>query len=204
MIRRLLLRLSGYMPAREIKGPNGEPYLERYYVGRLFGWTFYLHRFLAGDPDRGLHDHPWDVSISLVLSGGYSETRLTHIDCTGVHTRTRRVRPGRLNIIRADTFHRVEFGALDTEAWSLFMAHRKLQRKRWGFLFGPFGHGLPSGDFVVEFVPYVGTVDSDWHLRAPTGRDLRRLQNTRAWMDGTLPYYDLGKDCVPSSDVRRR
>lgn len=176
MLRRLLMRASDRLPAREILGPRDEPYLERYYVGRLFGWTFYLHRFLAGDPGQGLHDHPWDVSISLVLSGGYNEVRLRHIDCTGVHTRTRRVRPGRFNLIRAETFHRVDFGPGDREAWSLFAAHRKLRRKRWGFLFRPAIGEIPDA-FAVEFVPYVGTVDSAWHLTAPTGRELREKQS---------------------------
>lgn len=46
MLRTALLKLSARLPCRLIK-VNGEPYLERYYVGRLLGVTFYLHRIAA-------------------------------------------------------------------------------------------------------------------------------------------------------------
>ncbi|HSH41622.1 MAG TPA: hypothetical protein VK973_05790 [Arenicellales bacterium] len=177
MWRRILMRVTDRLPAREIKGPDGEPYLERYYVGHLFGWTFYLHRFLAADPGRGLHDHPWDVSVSLVLSGGYYETRLRRIDCTGIHTRRRRLWPGRLNIIRADDFHRVDLDTWDAGSWTLFATHRRLPRKRLGFL----QQEMISGDedIVVRFMQHYGRSEPNWQRTAPTGRELRRQQNAR-------------------------
>lgn len=54
--------------------PHGVPYLYRWYVvpkdddrGQV-----YFHVQVASDPDRPLHDHPWD-NTSVILSGGYIE-----------------------------------------------------------------------------------------------------------------------------------
>lgn len=66
-----------YEPDLVIK-PNGLPYLYRWrltpYAGEAqdrHGNT-YLHVQVASDPDRPLHDHPWD-NTSLILAGGYNE-----------------------------------------------------------------------------------------------------------------------------------
>ena len=54
--------------------PHGVPYLYRWYVvpkdddrGQV-----YFHVQVASDPDRPLHDHPWD-NTSVIISGGYQE-----------------------------------------------------------------------------------------------------------------------------------
>lgn len=65
-------------PGRVINGDNGEPYLRRYFLFALGPATdpwcvAYLHHFVASDPDRGLHDHPWPWAWSAVLAGGYFE-----------------------------------------------------------------------------------------------------------------------------------
>ncbi|WP_244260428.1 hypothetical protein [Burkholderia gladioli] len=57
-MRRVLYAISSRLPCRIIADGN-KPYLERYYLATVFGVRFYLHRFVASDPDRGLHDHPW-------------------------------------------------------------------------------------------------------------------------------------------------
>lgn len=128
MIARLLARLVRFMPGRRIDGDEGEPYLERYYVLGLFGWHVYLHRFVDSDPDRGVHDHPWRHAVSLVLSGGYREVRLTDRDAG--ETEIRCVRAPALNVIRGRDFHRI---LLDGgEAWTLFLHGPRV--KGWGFL----------------------------------------------------------------------
>ena len=66
-MNRLLLWLTGFLPCRIIS-EGDQPYLERYYLMTLFGWRFYIHRFVASDPDRGLHDHPWPKAYSIILS----------------------------------------------------------------------------------------------------------------------------------------
>lgn len=51
----------------------GPPYLLRWYVWPRNRWlNVYHHLFLASDPGRAPHDHPW-VSRSRVLAGGYEE-----------------------------------------------------------------------------------------------------------------------------------
>ena len=170
-MRAFLFWLSGFLPYREISDGN-VPYLERYYIGTLFGWRFYLHRFLGSDPERGLHDHPWRKAYSLILCGYYlEETR------SGLRT----VR--RFNSLTGDTFHRVVhpgdhaakvFG--DCKAgrwcadnkkpiWTLF-AHTAKDVKPWGFL-----QKLPVKDHpgAAVFDPYRYEREGsqkDWWLTA--------------------------------------
>jgi len=95
----LLFRITSYCRCRIINGAEQLPYLERYHLLKLpFGYQVYLHRFVASDPGRGLHNHPWKGALSLVLSGRYEEIRMAdgHADHA---LRTRMVRAGRLNWI---------------------------------------------------------------------------------------------------------
>lgn len=136
MIEKFLFWITGFLPCRLIN--DGErPYLERYYIGTLFGWRFYFHRFVGSDPDRGLHDHPWRKAYSLILSGWYwEETR------SGI----RKVRW--FNSLTGDTFHRVVLPCASdgrqpdrvcvmthgvSPCWTLFM-HTDKDVKPWGFL----------------------------------------------------------------------
>ena len=155
MIRRLLLALTARLPARVISDGNG-PYLERYYLGSAFGARAYLHRFLASDPDRGLHDHPWPWAVSLILAGWYIEQRRD-----GDHVRRW------LNVLTGDTFHRVVMPHGAREVWTLFIHGPRC--KEWGFLrtfdggavFAPYDYGTESGE------------PKRWWESAPKGRDLR-------------------------------
>ena len=52
-----------------IDGGERRPYLTRWHVLPRNKWfNIYLHRFIHGDDDRALHDHPWH-SASLILDG---------------------------------------------------------------------------------------------------------------------------------------
>ena len=162
MIRRLLYRLSGWLPCRIIS-EGDRPYLERYYVATLFGVRCYLHRFVGSDPDRGLHDHPWAWGASLILSGWYlEETR----------SGTRVVK--RFNAFTGDHFHRVIVpqGA-PTEVWTLFF-HRAGDIKPWGFLRPvpdtPADHGLMWVAF--RYPQKKGA----WWKTAPRGADCPERQ----------------------------
>lgn len=158
MLERLLEALSARLPCRFIDGEAGEPYLERYYLGGFLGWHLYLHRFVDSDPDRGLHDHPWDRAFSLVLVDGYQEIRGA-ADGTS-HSRV--VRPWRINRLRGDDFHRVVLDA-GRPAWTLF-AHGP-RTKGWGFL----QRGLyrPMARDGSE------SLHRDWWLQAPRGAAMR-------------------------------
>jgi hypothetical protein len=159
-LRRLLFAYTARLPARFID-LNESPYLERYYVGQLFGFTFYLHRFVGSDGERLVHDHPWVWSAALVLVGGYREERVTGL-CPdhGWRSRRRRMFPGRLNVIREMDFHRIESTAPET--WTLFFHTPRC--KRWGFLFPEAGSG-------TGYVPHKSESDPRWWRYAmPGGR----------------------------------
>lgn len=130
-LNRLLYRISAYFRCRVINGPDQQPYLERYHLLRLpFGYRVYLHRFVASDPGRGLHNHPWRHALSLVLCGSYQETRMLDASADNV-LHNRWLGPWRFNFISGDVFHRVNIPA-DTECWSLFIHAPKT--RDWGFI----------------------------------------------------------------------
>jgi hypothetical protein len=179
MMRALLYWFAGYLPCRIIAEAD-RPYLERYYLATLFGWQFYLHRFVASDPDRGLHDHPWPRAFSIILAGWYWE-----------ETRGKPRRIAWFNSLTGDTFHRVvlpraflaaevaaafdKYGrtaaiptpeALPADCWTLFF-HRNTRSKEWGFLRGARGS-------AQVFTPYTYPTEGDqthWWLRAPDGHN---------------------------------
>jgi len=131
LMNRLLFKLSAYLRCRVIRGCQQQPYLERYHLLRLpFGIHIYLHRFVASDPGRALHNHPWRSAVSLVLSGEYQETRLGH----GAHKNQlvkRSIRAGNLNFISGKIYHRINL-AQGQEAWTLFI--HTASHRSWGFL----------------------------------------------------------------------
>lgn len=136
-------------PAFIIRDDEGDPYLLRVYLTGASGEgqvrkvpRAYLHFFFRGDNDRELHSHPWETfmpvwpfnlfgSMSIILTGGYVEERLTR---TG-QVRVKRYGPGSVNILRGKTFHRVQLSQGGT--WTLFLAGRRFQVPKgedWGFL----------------------------------------------------------------------
>jgi hypothetical protein len=167
---RLCRRIADRRPCRLID-VDGRPYLERYFLATLpGGGAIYLHRFLAPDPDRGLHDHPWPWALSLVLAGGYVEARG---DPWG-ERRRRAVRPGRLNLIRGTTFHRIVALAAG-EAWTLFAHGPRV--KPWGFAVPC--EPATAGELRVEGALARLAFDQPgqapgWWRTAPVGREARR------------------------------
>ena len=178
-MRSFLFWLAMRLPCRVIAEAR-KPYLERYYVTQAFGWRCYLHRFVASDPDRGVHDHPWLLAFSIILVGWYYEVRRWGV---------RRVRW--FNVIRGDTFHRVlvgnDFARGDVQAyttsdgpfpepprevWSLFF-HRAEDAKVWGFLRR--SHRESPDCLVYYPFTYNGKKKNNrWELTAPRGGDLKR------------------------------
>lgn len=168
IMSRFLWWFTARLPMRVIND-GVRPYLERYYVGTLFGWRFYIHRFVGSDPDRGLHDHPWSKAHSIILSGWYwEETR----------SGTRQVRW--FNSLTGDTFHRVVLPSwtspLDLPSmrreqpcWTLFF-HRTGKVKPWGFLSEYATSARNENDGMMLFKPHdysrEGRQDN-WWLKAP-------------------------------------
>jgi hypothetical protein len=168
LLARLLFRFSGLLRCRIILSNQDEPYLERYHLLRLpGGGGIYLHRFLASDPDRGLHDHPWDRAFGLVLTGGYKELRLAP-QGDGEKIVEQRLGPGSINNIRGDDFHRIVLPDA-REAWTLFGHTRKY--KDWGFVnLDAAGqrHYQPHEDVTHE------PDHAHWWQSAPRGRHAAR------------------------------
>ena len=141
IIHRILFNFTKRLPCRLIK-VDENPYLERYYLGQLFGVTFYLHRFVSGDSERHTHNHPWTWARSIVLSGSYVEDFVTDF-CAfadgGFIAESRRVRF--YNRINANYFHRIREAKPNT--WTLFFHSKRAMLNRngmasrlkgWGFL----------------------------------------------------------------------
>lgn len=148
LLSSLLFRITSYCRCRIINGPDQTPYLERYHLFRLpFGYQAYLHRFVASDPGRGLHNHPWNRAISLVLSGQYEEIRMAN--ARGDHEiQTRRIGAGHLNWIDGSIFHRINL-INNTESWTLFVHGPKV--KNWGFLkTGGHRHAFHDHDSLLD------------------------------------------------------
>lgn len=175
-MKTILYWLTSRLPCRIISD-DGRPYLERYYVGTLFGVRFYLHRFVGSDPARGLHDHPWSWARSIILSGWYYEQRRD--DVRSVHW---------YNKLSGDTFHRVllpvgngSYGQPE-HCWTLFF-HKAEYVKPWGFWktrpADPWINGAGKPVAIVEWRPWnfpkngTGT-SKQWWLTAPLGRDEAR------------------------------
>lgn len=189
LIDNLLHRLTDHLPCRMIDGEQGEPYLERYYLASLDrvglkGWHAYLHRFVDSDPDRGLHDHPWGRALSLVLTGGYDEVRFGQGDLKAGQepTLTRRVRPGRINRLRGEDYHRVVLNG-GRPAWTLFMHGPRV--KGWGF--------LRDGEYRAMARSADEFRHRDWWKQVPRGRVARSPQCTRT-LSGCIGNSGLSPD----------
>lgn len=127
----VLFKISSFLRCRVIRGENQQPYLERYHLLRLpFGIHIYLHRFVASDPGRALHNHPWRSALSLVLSGEYQETRLGDIK-SDYQLQTRQMRAGHVNYISGRIYHRINLKP-GHQAWTLFI--HTASHRSWGFL----------------------------------------------------------------------
>ena len=178
-MKNFLYWLGGLLPCRIIDGPRNESYLERYFMFKLFRHSFYLHRLVGSDPDRGLHDHPWGWAASFVLFGGYHELRLAGWDMESrqISIFTRYIKRWRLNFIKGDDYHRILLDENKT-VWTLFVHGPR--RKGWGFLeysseiMPP---PLPSRHVFVQYRPYVFDRrwdEQQWWRYVPRGHQLQR------------------------------
>ena len=106
------------LPCDVISSEEAGEYMRRYHLKYSKLTSIRFHHILASDPQRDLHNHPWDF-ISVILSGGYTE-----------HTPDGSIRYDAPCVIRrpAEQFHRLE---LDGDAWTYVVTGRVKQR--WGF-----------------------------------------------------------------------
>lgn len=175
LIARALYRLSAHLPCRLIHRGDGSRYLERYALPawlrtplKRLGITVYLHRFVAADCDEWVHDHPWRHSLAILLTGWYREERVQWWDPNQGWKARERTIGGlrRLNLIRAQDFHRIRQARPDT--WTLFVHTPRV--KGWGFLERTEvwdDNGQHPG--LTYDQPYNTAANAGWEHRAPLG-----------------------------------
>lgn len=125
IIKRCCLFVSSLLEM--VKIPADSNYLHRFFILRTPLGGIFLHRFMESDPDEELHNHMWP-GFSIILSGSYKEEKMSKAK---LPVKTKIVKPGNINIIGKDDFHRVELQTADV--WTLFFYFRKV-RSDWGFL----------------------------------------------------------------------
>lgn len=129
----LLWKMVERFPSRVryIDRRDGEKYLMRFYlIGNRDskGFCLFMHHFFAGDQDIDLHNHPWKVSGSFILTGGYLEERFDKNN----NIKTKLFKSGYINIIRANDYHRIELtNLINRPTWTLFFSSPRFQD--WGF-----------------------------------------------------------------------
>ena len=110
--------------------PDGRPYLLRWYlVPRNDLANCYLHVQLADDPERPMHDHPWD-NQSTILAGGYREL-YSRVPSNSLRDAERCLAPGDTVQRRAEEAHRLLLAPGAVYSISLFTTGR--HRRDWGF-----------------------------------------------------------------------
>ena len=125
--------------------PDGEPYLYRWHViPRNEHANVYFHIQVTDDPERPLHDHPWD-NTSVILAGGYDEM------CMNLHLGedyTVRRREGDVVHRLAEEPHRLLLASPLGYTMTLFSTGPK--RREWGFWFPD---GWRNQRDVIENLP---------------------------------------------------
>ena len=144
-------------------GPATKPYLKRWHLLKTKWFSIYLHHMPDGDPGAHAHDHPAD-NLSIVLRGGYVETRIWAINPHPVQVD--RGNGGITTETIVDAFHAtknfvtgVQFRRAEEihhihdvrpNTWTLWIKFK--DRRDWGFW-------LPNGYFV-PWRDYVGVADA--------------------------------------------
>lgn len=170
MLNKLLYLISGQLPARAIF-INGQPYMERYFLFRAFGYTAYLHRWNNSDGDRYPHNHPWQNSYGMPLVGHYFEeranSRSAFVGWQGnrAFIPQRRVARFCVNRIKHNHWHRIAH--VEPGTWTLFI-HSTPRIQHWGF--------LKPTDTGIAYHPHNTKTNPDWHKTAPRGKHLPNRQ----------------------------
>lgn len=130
-IRWLIVTLTNYLPVKVIRNDKGVPFLYRYHLFALTndGPGLCIHHFVASDPRRTFHDHPWSKSLSFILCGGYNELILDQE--TNEYTTYKRNR-WTFNYLKGENvFHRVMIDE-GKDAWTFFIFQKR--SKTWGMV----------------------------------------------------------------------
>ncbi len=125
-----------------ILAPDGVPYLYRWHVvPRNDRGNVYFHIQVRSDPERPLHDHPWD-NTSVILSGGYDEDWFTP-GFEGMCVSPMIHRRGAVTRRSAEMAHRLHLPIGIPYTMTLFTTGPKI--REWGFWYP---HGWVSNKEV--------------------------------------------------------
>ncbi len=131
-----------------IRHPCGAPYITRHVLWGISSLSehdpecvssAYVHALHTPDGDRHMHDHPWNWSCGLILSGGYTERRSVF----GAAVENT-YRPGDLNVLRHGDYHSILRVLPDTQ--TLFLTGREISD--WGFLVD--GEHVPHREYLAR------------------------------------------------------
>ena len=128
-VRRECESMAKHLPCHVIPGSDRSVYLRRYGVADLpDGGHVYLHRIERSDEDDALHSHPWSANALILVEGYREELRVVDVTCpTGFDIERHRFKPGDVNSIEADTFHRIDL--IDGRpAWTILLTGPKIAR----------------------------------------------------------------------------
>lgn len=123
---------SLYRPPDLVISPNGHgEYLFRWHVvPHNSDANVYFHIQTKSDPERPLHDHPWD-STSVILAGGYDEI-INEFPMISKTYERREIREPHQVIFRPSTWaHRLILSPVIPYSMSLFSTGPKV--RDWGF-----------------------------------------------------------------------
>jgi hypothetical protein len=140
--------VADYEPDLTI-GENGVPYLHRWHlIPRMKVGNLYLHIQVGSDPQRPLHDHPWD-NMTNILRGGYDEIweplPWLHVGYGTPRATTRQLRQGDVVFRKAGEAHRLLLPEGTPYTMTLFFTGPVV--REWGFWFKD---GWRSSDEVLR------------------------------------------------------
>lgn len=100
-----------------------KPYLARFYLhDSNEEISIYLHYFFRSDDENFMHNHPWEKSFSIILTGGYIEEWFHENETTPFVKKAEHL-PGDMNVVFSEKFHRVHLK--DINCWTLFVGFKK-------------------------------------------------------------------------------
>lgn len=136
--------------------PEGQPYIYRWHtIPHSDLVNQYFHIQTLSDPERPLHDHPWD-NTSVILSGGYDETVATAYNIANsdgydelclLRQGTVPRRAGNTIFRRAADAHRLLLPKGIPYTMTLFFTGPKI--KEWGFWVSD-TKWVPAAEFIED------------------------------------------------------